>query len=126
MDLLTFLRGLLWSEIANRRRATIRRTRVIGGEIPEEAEDAREQADEALGRRRLLARVEAEVIGDDAELRAVYDALAEGSEKRRDIAKALDWEVGRVKAARVKMNRRLAAAGLSVVEAEAESERGEP
>jgi DNA-directed RNA polymerase specialized sigma24 family protein len=119
MDLLTFLRGLLWSELWNRRRAAKRRARVIGGEIPDAVEDEKERADEALGRRALLARVE-KLIEDDEELLAFYGAMAQEHTKRNEIAEALGWTSDRVSAVRKKLNRRLASAGLL------EGEGGEP
>jgi hypothetical protein len=69
--------------------------------------------DEQIDRRRLLARAEeATATGDD--VGALFETIVEGNsdDTRADYAEAREWTPERVKNAREKMKRRLAAAGL--------------
>jgi DNA-directed RNA polymerase specialized sigma24 family protein len=115
MDLETFISGVMWSQLGHQKRKASRTwTRSL-----EDAEElaAQRVLEELVEHRRLLAAVGA-TLADDDEASAVLRAIDDGNTKRAQIAAELGWSVERLKAVRVRMNRRLAAAGVGEAEDE--------
>jgi len=109
VDLAGFLRGIIRSLASSERKKHVRAKTFAKDDLEPYVAPADSIEDEAVaeeGRREILGAVE-ECVNDDADLSALYLAILDGHMKREDIAEALGWDVDRVTAARIKLQRRL-------------------
>jgi hypothetical protein len=109
VDLLGFLRGIIRSLTSTERKAEVRAKQRIAGRAEELVIPVDSHEDEIIdeeGQHELCEAVESCTTGD-ADLEAFYLAIIDGNVKREAIAEALGWDVDRVTAARIKLQRRL-------------------
>lgn len=111
LDLLTFLRGLLWSEVGHKARDLAKRPACVGLDQAADARVAASGPDDSLDAGRTRDAIERAIAGDE-DMVALFGAMADGHRKRADLAEVLGWTVERVSATKVKINRRLASMGL--------------
>jgi hypothetical protein len=110
VDLGGLLRGIIRSITSSERKKYVRAKTLTSSDAVDGCMIVADSREDTLleeeGRRELLASVENALEGD-ADLQALYLAILDGHTKRDDIAAALDWDVDRVTAARIKLQRRL-------------------
>jgi hypothetical protein len=110
VDLPGLLRGIIRSLVSSERKKYVRARTVTNSETVERhagvADSSEDEIVEEEGREAILALVESCAAGD-ADLLALHGAILDGHLKRDDIAAALGWNVDRVTAARIKLQRRL-------------------
>jgi hypothetical protein len=108
-DLESFLRGVIRSLLSSAVKAASRdQADFDDAGVVEPVSDDPSPEDETISaeRREVVAAV-ACCAQDDEDLSAYYRTVLEGHAKPADIATALDWDVKRVSAARIKLQRRL-------------------
>lgn len=110
VDLPGLLRGIIRSSVSSERKKYVRAKTITSSEMVERhsglADSSEDEIVEEEGREKILA-LFATCIDGDADLQALHDAILDGHVKRDDIAAALGWNVDRVTAARIKLQRRL-------------------
>jgi DNA-directed RNA polymerase specialized sigma24 family protein len=102
------MRSLMSHELGRRRAERRRRE---GSPEPDEVAAASARAGEVQDARREVAAVVRALAGDTRAVE-LLGALADGAEKPSDVAEMLGWSPAQAKAVRVRLKRRLAAAGL--------------
>ena len=106
-DLESFLRGVIKSLVSSAVKADKRDQAKLDEEGDVDRVDAATDVDLESVRTEVVAAIES-CASDDEDLLAFYFAVVDGHHtKREDIAAALGWDVTRVSAARVKLQRRL-------------------
>lgn len=109
VDFPGFLRGVIRSLTSSEKKSAVRSKTHARSDFERIVPLASSPEDETIeeeGRRNILGTIE-RAIGDDAELRALYEAIIDGAIKREELAASLGWSVERVSAARIKLQRRL-------------------
>ena len=110
MALETYLCGVMWSQVSHLRRDAARWDATCLDDVAEPAAPS-SRRDRRHDARRMIAAVE-QTLMNDPETYALFTMIVDGEEKPTDYAAALGWTPERAKTVRVRMNRRLAAAGL--------------
>lgn len=109
VDLGGLLRGVIRSLTSAAKDSDVRRRTFAKPDVDEGHAIGASPEEEAIEEERrvaLLASFDA-CVGDDPDLRALYEAALDGTTKRDEIAEALGWSADRVTAARIKLQRRL-------------------
>ena len=110
VDLPGLLRGIIRSSVSSERKKYVRARTFTNSETVERhaglADSTEDEIVEEEGRERILS-LFASCIEGDGDLQALHDTILDGHLKRDDIAAALGWNVDRVTAARIKLQRRV-------------------